>query len=396
MKPGLNPHILIISYNDYPAFDGLSTRIENLAKYYVSQGCQVTLFLPNVDYEQDAFESLQNTSRIVRVNIPFVGLFRKSRIALRSYVTVLQTFSTLYFFVKYLRKIKIDIIQAQQIYAIPPALLLKLLTRGRVVADDITTVSDILKDTGHKYLAGVFTLLERICFFFCDDFIYTSSVCREYCRARGVEPGIFGPNGVDCGKFSPLSVQNERKIIFFNCSTYYHQNLHAISWYHQVCLKLLDRVNVPFVFHLVCGPLENLPESFLSEIEMIKDVFQLEPSVQNIEDWIRNADITLLPYKEGDHLTGGVRLKTLEYMACGKIVISTGEGIEGIPGIADDIHVLIRETQEDFVQTLIAVLQQPKQYEHIASSARQFVEEHYNWNSIGREILKAYSKLLSS
>lgn len=386
-------HILIVTYNDYPSYDGLSTRVANLARGYAEEGHRVTIFAPNVDGRQKGEERVGESTRIVRVNIPLVGLLKARRLWLRGYVTIIQTLFALALYGRYLRKTKLDIIQAQQIYAIPTALILKVLTRAKVVADDITTVADILRETGHAFLAYLFTALEQVLFAGCDEFIATSEVCRDYCVARGAVPGIWGPNGVDCRKFTPLPVNNEKKEIFFNCSTYFHQNIKAIGFFLELGRALIGRVDRPFVCHLVCGPLANLPRELMAQQAELGEWLVVEPSALHIEPLIQGADIALLPYRPGDHLTGGARLKVLEYMACGKVVVSTPEGVEGIPGLVAGRHLLVPENEEALVATLAEILVNPAEYAPLGEAARDFVVTRYDWRLISRRIVAAYAGL---
>lgn len=383
-------HILIITHSDYPIYEGLGVRIENLCKVYVKNGHKITVIAPNIEARRLNEEILYGY-RIIRVSIPVLKIFLRFRNIIRLYLMILQTILVFFAYFKYLRKESIDVIQPEQVYSIPPAIIIKFFTGARIFVDDVTTVSDMLMAEGHTIIARVFTLMERVLFRMCDEFIYTSEVSRNYCTERGGNATIFLPNGVDCGRFNPEG--KGEKIIFFNCSTYSYQNIQAIKNFLLLGRLLKNQVEIPFIFHLISSPLQNIPSGLIDEIRRGREWLFFEEGVPDIVTSIRKADVTLLPYSSGHHITGGARLKALEYMACGKLVISTPEGVEGIKGLISGKHAIITKTPEDMVPILVNVLNGHKEFDSMAEEGRLFVEENYDWDKISRSMLLRLQKV---
>lgn len=387
LKEMATKHILIITYNDYPVYEGLGVRIENLARVYVKSGHRVTVFAPNIENKRAREEEL-NGYKVVRVTVPvFKGLLRY-RIAARAYSMVLQTLLTFLVYARHLRSERIDVIQAEHVYSIPPALVIKGISGAKVFVDDIITVSDMLKSQGYTVISRLFTFMEKMLFRMCDEFIYTSDVCRDYCEARGGRVTVFVPNGVDCKRFTPWHREGkDAKVIFFNCSTYSNQNIGAIRNFLSIGRLLKKQTDIPFIFHLVSSPAHNIPQDLMEGIRSENRWFLFEEGVPDIASSIRSSDITLLPYATGHHITGGVRLKALEYMACGKPVLSTPEGVEGIDGLTRGKHVIITETSEDMIPLLLEAFKEQRWFDDLAREGRCFVEGHYDWSKVVHPIL---------
>ena len=89
----VNKHILIITYNDYPVYEGLGVRIKNLARVMVEKGHTVTIFAPNIENRQPKVESFAG-GRIIRANIYVPSFLRKNRVIARAWSMIVQTIVT--------------------------------------------------------------------------------------------------------------------------------------------------------------------------------------------------------------------------------------------------------------------------------------------------------------
>jgi glycosyltransferase involved in cell wall biosynthesis len=80
----------------------------------------------------------------------------------------------------------------------------------------------------------------------------------------------------------------------------------------------------------------------------------------------------IVPIESGS----GIRIKVLEAMAAGKPVISTSQGIEGIPARPDVEFILIKDSN-DWIQA-IKHLQDPIKYDKMAHAALDFIQTNYS------------------
>jgi glycosyltransferase involved in cell wall biosynthesis len=81
-------------------------------------------------------------------------------------------------------------------------------------------------------------------------------------------------------------------------------------------------------------------------------------------------------------------------MSYGKPIISTSVGAEGI-GAVEGEHLMIADSPEDFVRTIIEVLNDPVKLNQLSSNALNFAKKNFNNQLIVADLLKYYQKLLN-
>ena len=91
--------------------------------------------------------------------------------------------------------------------------------------------------------------------------------------------------------------------------------------------------------------------------------------------------IMIVPLLSGS----GLRVKIIEGMACGKTIISTSLGAEGIE-YTNGKNILIADTPKDFIEQLKFIFSNPEIAGEIGKNARQLVESKYD-NSVITEKL---------
>ena len=88
----------------------------------------------------------------------------------------------------------------------------------------------------------------------------------------------------------------------------------------------------------------------------------------------------------------GTNLKILEAMACGRPVISTPAGVNGLDLIADVDFILVRTGQE-MADAIARLFASPEECRRLAAAGRRRVEESYGWDSIARRQNELYREL---
>lgn len=376
-------HILIVTYNDYPAFEGLGTRIANIARVLTEHGCEVTVFAPNIDKQQPR-EEWADGVRIVRITLYVPAFLARVRVLARAWCMLGQSLLSVRAYRYFFRKMRPRLILAEQVYSILPALMLRRFSGAPVYVDDIGTVSEILREMGHARLGTWFTAFEKMLFARCQGFIHTSEVSRRYYAERGAHSDVYVPNGVDCEVYRPAEDAKaaDSPVVFLNGSAYSTHNVEAFSHFIAVGRRLQERGVHKVRFRLSAWPASYLPASLQEEIARASRWLDFSDGIADLPEAIRGADVVLLPYSEHHGLTGGTRLKALEYMACGKILIATAAGIEGIEGLNAGIHYLQAENLADIPELLTCVLDSPETYREMGVRARAFVLAKYDWRTV--------------
>ncbi len=101
---------------------------------------------------------------------------------------------------------------------------------------------------------------------------------------------------------------------------------------------------------------------------------------------LADSGYTLLPIRHGS----GTRLKVLEALAAGIVVIATLKAVEGL-GLIDGVHYCHAESIDEMGNRLSEFTAQPELAEQLAKRGRQFVIENYSRTTIHAKIAKALS-----
>jgi len=116
--------------------------------------------------------------------------------------------------------------------------------------------------------------------------------------------------------------------------------------------------------------------------------------VHDVVPFIDFADVCLLPYPDYA-VCGGARLKSLEYLARGKAVLTTPEGVRGIDGIRDGIEVVVAPAEpEAFAAALSDLVRSQDRRMTVGAAGHRFVAEHHDWRSLSRNLLAVFEDLM--
>ena len=81
-------------------------------------------------------------------------------------------------------------------------------------------------------------------------------------------------------------------------------------------------------------------------------------------------------------------------MAMGTPVVTSAIGAAGIEGIIDRMHIIVSETDEDFVEAAISLLADGEESKRLAVNARKLIEQRYTWELIFDRFDKIISGVL--
>ncbi len=112
--------------------------------------------------------------------------------------------------------------------------------------------------------------------------------------------------------------------------------------------------------------------------------------VKDINDISALGSVAVVPLRIGS----GMRVKILELMAMGRVVVTTSLGAEGIDA-EHGKHLLVSDDPNEFAAMVVKFLDSKQDSLRIGKNARAFIEEHYSWNSIGDRLAGVYQSLMS-
>lgn len=114
--------------------------------------------------------------------------------------------------------------------------------------------------------------------------------------------------------------------------------------------------------------------------------------VEAIPEYIAAADLAVVPLLSG----GGTKLKMLEYMACGKAIVSTIKAAEGLD-LKNGTDILMTEYPDSqFVDLIIKVIEDDYLRRKIGTNAREKTRLFYDWRKNAKKAVDIYGNLIQS
>lgn len=191
------------------------------------------------------------------------------------------------------------------------------------------------------------------------------------------------PNGVDIEYFKVLPDSNKPVLIFYG-HLRYPPNADGIAWFARDILPFI-REYVPEVELLVVGK-EPPPE--VKELARLPGV-TLTGYVPDLRPYLTQASVVVVPLRFG----AGVRNKILESLSCGRAVVSTSLGCEGL-AVLPGIHLEVADKPHDFAHSVIKLLHDREKREFLSRNGRLVIEDRYSWNAIGKRLNNIINNLL--
>ncbi|MEP7268823.1 MAG: glycosyltransferase family 4 protein [Saprospiraceae bacterium] len=196
---------------------------------------------------------------------------------------------------------------------------------------------------------------------------------------------ITSPIGIELAQYKPISISDKSLSITFIGALDWMPNSEALNWFLS---KVWNKVNDQFPeFELhVAG--RNCPEN-IKNLKMNKVIIHGE--VEDSNKFINAHPVMVVPLLSGS----GMRVKILEGMALGKVIITTSLGLEGIPAIHLD-NILIADTPEDFIKCFELIQHNQAERERLGQNAVKFVSERYDTFKIATGLIHKYQSLIDS
>jgi glycosyltransferase involved in cell wall biosynthesis len=151
----------------------------------------------------------------------------------------------------------------------------------------------------------------------------------------------------------------------------YMPNVQAILWFVENCWDAV-RARVPAA-ELVIQGRDPLPS--VKRLHGSKNIV-VTGTVPDVGAMIRSAAVCVNPILAA----GGMQNKLIEYFASAKAVVATSianEGIGALPGK----HFLEANNPEEFVSSILHLLEDPRLSEHLGKNARNYVLQQWTWEA---------------
>jgi len=194
------------------------------------------------------------------------------------------------------------------------------------------------------------------------------------------------PTGVDLDYFQPKPGQEAENSLVFTGSMDWLPNEDAIFYFAEAILPLIKR-RFPDVSLQVVG---RNPSRKLQALAGSEKSIELTGWVNDIRPFLVRGAVCIVPLRIG----GGTRLKIFEAMAMGKGVVSTSVGAEGL-AVQSGENILLADTPNDFAESVISLLTNPKRRQQLGTAARTMVQENYSWTRVAEDFACALRGVMS-
>ena len=191
--------------------------------------------------------------------------------------------------------------------------------------------------------------------------------------------------GVDLDqyRYAPLEIDTPKKNLqlFHIGSMNWAPNIEGIEWF-------LDRVwpvlltHFPELEFYIAG--RDIPEYF-NQYKIPH--FNVDGEVPDAQEYMLSKDIMIVPLLSGS----GVRIKIIEGMALGKVIISTSIGAEGLD-VVDGEDLFIADTPEQYIEAIKQCMSSLEKMKNMAENARKYVESHHHDVTIAHEIINSTTR----
>lgn len=191
---------------------------------------------------------------------------------------------------------------------------------------------------------------------------------------------VDAPAGIDTERWKPSEKANLNNCYHLG-SLEWMPNQEAMEWFLSDIWPMLV-ASFPDLRFSLAG--KNMPSKFRNlQIPGVS----VELSVSDAPAYVEDKGINIVPLKSGS----GIRLKILEAMSAGKVVISTTIGAQGIRCIPEK-DLLIADTPAEFLNQISKVLQNKDFANSISENARRLIVNEYSNKSVIEKLLKKFEE----
>ncbi len=110
--------------------------------------------------------------------------------------------------------------------------------------------------------------------------------------------------------------------------------------------------------------------------------------VDDVPTFYSGVDVVVAPIRYG----GGIKIKVLEAMACGRPVVTTSIGAEGIAE-ADEEALVVVDDPAEFADAVVVLLEDRERRSVLGERARRLIERRFSWQRVMDDLDRIYAEL---
>ncbi len=202
-------------------------------------------------------------------------------------------------------------------------------------------------------------------------------------------PNVLGgviPFGLDMDKYEVEDdyIPSDVPSLFHLGSMNWSPNIEGVEWFLDEVWPLIHQAHPELQF-AVAG--HGMPEHLYKRQDPQVNIVGTVP---NANEFMLDHDIMIVPLLSGS----GIRVKIVEAMALGRVVLTTSVGAEGLD-VENGKHLFIADTPEEFLSVIDKCTTTPDLCTIISENARDYISVHHNMDIITRRLIDFYQQVVN-
>ncbi len=389
----------------YPPNDGSSIAVYNMAKGFINNGAEVHLLtintlkhykkeneIPQDFLEQSHYIAVDRDTAVTPVGA-LMNLFSRESFFVSRFV--FKEFEGT--IIEKLKAHQFDVVHLEGLFVAPYIPIIRKHSKAKITIRT-HNVEHLIWDrlieneksaVKRKYLSIQNARLKKLELQIlkeADGIVTITDYDKKIFEQLGIKTkAVVSPTGIVLDRYAINRSITKTNSVFHLASMDWMPNTEAVDWFlEKVWAKYLNKENnLQFT---LAGRF--MPDSYLKQSEgNLKVIGSIDDNIQ----FYNEHEIMMVPLQSGS----GMRIKIIEGMAMGKVIVSTSIGAEGIP-VTHNQNIIIADTPEDFAKAIKNLSTNQELKTEIGNNARKFIEDNFENTKLIAELLKFYELLIKN
>ncbi len=182
---------------------------------------------------------------------------------------------------------------------------------------------------------------------------------------------------------TPTDISIKSNQLYHIGSMEWMPNLEAMEWFHKDIWPLIAKAS-PEAEFFMAG--KNMPISYQAWSD---NQFHVNGEVESVENFSADKSILVVPLRSGS----GIRIKTIEAMMAGKVVVTTTQGAQGLD-IKDGEHCLIADDAKTFADKTLSLIKDDALRHRLSTNGKLYAESNFGNEAVSRVWKEFYATLI--
>jgi glycosyltransferase involved in cell wall biosynthesis len=198
-------------------------------------------------------------------------------------------------------------------------------------------------------------------------------------------------NGVDTERFVPDTQPTTEPQILYVGSFRHFPNVVAFEKLLNEIMPRVWRRHVGVRLQVIAG---SEPERYWSDSMGCRTPLDFDARirvhgfVEDLRPFYRRTRVVVAPLA----VSAGTNIKVLEAMACGKALVTTSVGCQGL-NLRDGYEAMIRDDWDGFAEAVARVLTDETLARNLGAAARRTAESRFDWRRIADTAYASYASV---